>query len=260
MPEQETIPMKRIVFITLLVALLISAVSATAGGALSQKTALSCESPAVAPAIGSEFDITGILTSGISSTPVPNRLIAVYNTSADGKKWTMAGFAYTGENGQYTVTTSQPNRGIYNYKAVFEGDKIFKKVTSPTIPVTVTAAGSGYHSPLYGFHLQNLGYFVTKLACYYSTDDGVTWHESDHTKGIAIENWGVATLGDLGVPEGALVKIHAIVVAGKDRTGSEVFQYYYTPAVESHHYAEYWIYGSTFNPDLDYEGYRCCML
>lgn len=79
------------------------------------------------------------------------------------------------------------------------------------------------HAPLYGFYLENTGWFVAKIACYYCTDDGVTWQESDHTDGIAIWTAESTTLDDLGVPMYALVKIHVIVVGGKDRTGSEVF-------------------------------------
>ncbi|MGZ4904429.1 MAG: hypothetical protein ACXV5I_06415 [Halobacteriota archaeon] len=95
------------------------------------------------------------------------------------------------------------------------------------------------------------GWFVAKIACYYSTDGGVTWKESDHTSGIAMGNSKVAMLSDLGVPDGALVKIHAIVVGGKDRTGSEVFRYY----KYSWWYADYWIKGTTWNPTLTYHGF-----
>ncbi|MGZ4926648.1 MAG: hypothetical protein ACXV4B_09405 [Halobacteriota archaeon] len=95
------------------------------------------------------------------------------------------------------------------------------------------------------------GWFVAKIACYYSTDGGVTWKESDHASGIAMGNSKVAMLSDLGVPDGALVKIHAIVVGGKDRTGSEVFRYY----KYSWWYADYWIKGTTWNPTLTYHGF-----
>jgi hypothetical protein len=96
-----------------------------------------------------------------------------------------------------------------------------------------------YYTPVYGFSLYNLGWFVARLSCYYSTDGGVTWHESESIDGITKDNFGYSPLGDLGVPDGALVKIHAIVVGGKDRTGSEVFKYVYTTWGEFEHFAYY---------------------
>ncbi|MGZ4925384.1 MAG: hypothetical protein ACXVI0_10025 [Halobacteriota archaeon] len=116
----------------------------------------------------------------------------------------------------------------------------------------------GGYTRISGFILANWGVFVAKLACYYSTDGGVTWHESDHTSGIAWAGSKLADLGDLGVPDGALVKIHAIVVAGKDRTGSAVFQYEYVPTHDGpwyfeHDFAKYEISGVTWNPTLKYD-------
>jgi hypothetical protein len=112
-----------------------------------------------------------------------------------------------------------------------------------------------YYAPIYGLYLENYGWFVAQIACYYSEDGGVTWHESDHTDGIAMLMPGSTTLGDLDVPMYALVKIHVIVVGGKDRTGSEVFQHYYTNCPEGQHYGEYSISGATWNPTLEYDGY-----
>ena len=119
---------------------------------------------------------------------------------------------------------------------------------------TEVAAGT-YYAPLYGFYLENYGWFIAKIACYYSTDGGVTWQESNHTDGIA--RWGAesTTLEELGVPLYALVKIHVIVVGGKDRTGSEIFQHYYTYCWEGQHYGEYSISGTTWKPVLEYDGY-----
>ena len=75
--------MKRIGMITVLAVLLISAVGMTTVMAEGPaKTALSCVPFTVEPAIGDKFQITGILTYGTSSTPVPGQLITVY-TLAD---------------------------------------------------------------------------------------------------------------------------------------------------------------------------------
>jgi len=102
----------------------------------------------------------------------------------------------------------------------------------------------------FGLLVEMGGWFVAKIACYYSTDGGVTWDESDHSSGIAMGEWKSAELGDLGVPTGALVKIHAIVEAGKDRTGSEVFEH----DEYASNYADYWIRGTTWDPELSYHG------
>ena len=130
-----------------------------------------------------------------------------------------------------------------------------------TATVTVNAAGfGGYgYTVIQGFSIYNRGGFVAKLACYYSTDGGVTWKESGHSKAITLGYSKAANLCDLGVPDGALAKIHIIVVAGKDRTGSEVFQYKYVPEHQGdfyhvHDYANYDISGTTFNPTLYYTG------
>ena len=107
-----------------------------------------------------------------------------------------------------------------------------------------------YYQPLCGLKLWNEGWFVAHLACYYSMDGGASWCESAHSDGITRYGCAVASLADLGVPEFALVKIHAVVVGGKDRTGSEVFQYwpYY------HNWGLYTISGVTWKPSLEYAG------
>ena len=105
-----------------------------------------------------------------------------------------------------------------------------------------------------GMTLYNGGLFVVQLKCYYSFDEGVTWHETnDAIKDISLYQRGVVLdLQDLGVPPGDLVRIHAVVVGGKDRTGSEVFQYQPGGTECWSFCAGYDIYGTTFNPDLQY--------
>jgi len=113
--------------------------------------------------------------------------------------------------------------------------------------------------PTYGFRLYNEGWFVAKIACYYSTDNGVTWTESGHTGDITIDHEKFVALKDLGVPDGALVKIHVIVVAGKDRTGDQVWQCYHSADeyLDVYCYEHYYIYGTTGNPTLNWDGGRC---
>jgi hypothetical protein len=96
--------------------------------------------------------------------------------------------------------------------------------------------------------------FVVQLKCYYSFDEGVTWHETyGAIKDISLYQTGVVLdLQDLGVPPGDLVRIHAVVIGGKDRTGSEVFQYEPGGTPCSSLCAKYDIYGYTWNPDLQF--------
>lgn len=245
--------MKRIMLITMLAVVLLSAagtIPAMAGGPA--KAALSCESPAMPPpVVGQAFQITGILTYGTSDTPVSHRSVTVY-ASADGKKWTEIGSATTDDSGRYTVTTSQDAARTYRYRAVFDGDRLFKKVTSPTISVQVNPMAGATQWPWVScFELYNEGGFVARLACYYSMDDGATWKESGHTDAAHIGVTASACLYTLGVPDGALVKIHAIVVGGKDRTGSTVFRYHYDNyTLHGGPTYSYSISGTTLNPTL----------
>jgi len=113
------------------------------------------------------------------------------------------------------------------------------------------------YAPLYGYLLYNDGWFIAQIACYYSTDGGVTWTESDHTKDITKGNHKYAGLDYLGVPEGALVKIHVIVVGGKDRTGDRVYQCNYINNWYGYCYEWYDIEGVTWNPQLYFNGDIC---
>jgi hypothetical protein len=101
-----------------------------------------------------------------------------------------------------------------------------------------------YIPPTAGFYLYNTGWFVAQIACYYSTDGGVTWHESDHSPDIAITRSRYAFCSDLGVPMNALVKFHAVVIGGKDRTDSLIWQASCTGG------GAYEISGTTRNPTL----------
>jgi hypothetical protein len=122
--------------------------------------------------------------------------------------------------------------------------------------------GSSSFNEIYGLDLYNNGWFLAKIACEYSNDGGVTWHESGQTGGIPIWTSGAPSLSALGVPveEGhTLVKIHVIVVGGvggaKAKTGSEVFTY--GTYCDRKCYAAYDISGTTFKNTLEYEGISC---
>ncbi len=125
--------------------------------------------------------------------------------------------------------------------------------TAPPRVFVGPRVGGGVYQPIIGLDLENKGAFTTKIACYYSTDEGVTWHESDHSSGIWTGEIGSVYIKDLHVPDGALVKIHAIVVAGKDRTGPELYRY---QEVEwPRNWVMYKISGTTLNPTLQYVDY-----
>jgi hypothetical protein len=101
-----------------------------------------------------------------------------------------------------------------------------------------------WYPPTWGFNLHNTGWFIAQIACYYSTDNGVTWHESDHSADVGITGWRAAHGDELGVPMYALMKIHVIVIGGKDRTDSKIWQYTEMGG------AAYEISGTTMNPTL----------
>ncbi len=124
-----------------------------------------------------------------------------------------------------------------------------KDIQSAQFWVMERSPGDAVWAYLYGFDVFNSGAFVTKIACYWSTDNGNTWTESAHTSGFTGEKH--VTLKALGVPDVALVKVHVIVVGGKDRTGSEKYYDYARGAsAEGHGYDAYVIEGVTWNPTL----------
>ncbi len=243
--------MKRILVITVLAVLLTSTVGATTAMAAPTQTVLTISAPGSVDA-GSSFEVIGTLSDAATGAGVKGQVVTVYQ-STDGKKWTAAGTGWTGDGGAYTVPVKQSLPGTYSYKAEFAGDKDLKKATSETTTVEIRSI-SGSYSAISGIELvNNWGFFVAKIACYYSTDNGNTWKESGHSSGIAQSGVRAVHLADLDVPDGALVKMHAIVVGGKDRTGSEVFQAKHGYPGDWW-YADYWITGATWNPTLTYHG------
>ncbi len=115
------------------------------------------------------------------------------------------------------------------------------------VPAAVTA---GY-TQVSAMGLFQEGWFVAKLSFYYSTDNGATWTETVQSGGINRPDEVWWSLDQFGVPYGALVKIHVTVVAGKDKTASEVYQY--TTSIERR--AMYEITGTTLNNKLEFDGY-----
>ena len=165
-------------------------------------------------------------------------------------------FGYTAMGEVYTIGfTETPKAGALVIKGTFPLDDTESMASAQFwVMETPPTASSGL---LNGFVLGNYyGWFVTRIASYYSLDSGVTWTESGHTGDITKGESKRVYLSDLGVPDGALVRIHAIVVGGKDRTGSEIFVCSYMPCglEYSDRYATYYIDGVTWNPVLTFKG------
>jgi hypothetical protein len=121
--------------------------------------------------------------------------------------------------------------------------------------VTETGTGDDYNEWIWGIRLYQDGWFIAQLGVRYSTDNGVTWKESVLESNLLRGERITMPLESLGVPEHALVKIHVKVIAGKDRTGSEIFESDYSYFTYwGYRIAEYGIAGTTGNPKLTYYG------
>lgn len=103
-----------------------------------------------------------------------------------------------------------------------------------------------------GFWLKNNGWFAVQVAFKYSTDGGTTWTVSEHSDSITLGNDYKVAYNWLGVPDNALVKLKAEVVAGDDKTASEVFR-----VINSACWGYYTISGTTQNVKLSYTGKVC---
>lgn len=240
--------MNRISLLTVACALLVAPAGPTATASASQ----SGHSPIY------HFDVTyyntvtvvGKLTVNTKNATLPSYVLVVHGL----KPSTKYTFGCTAGGEIATLFSKEtPKAGAFVIEGNFPLDDL-EDLESAQFWVMETPLGS--YTPIQGFYLYNLGGFVAKIACYYSTDDGVTWQETGHTDGIAFGNDVGAYLDDLGVPDGALARIHAIVVWGNDRTGSEVFQYVYWPPdpMLRYHFPQYKITGTTLNASLYWTG------
>jgi hypothetical protein len=195
--------------------------------------------------------MVGLAVVNTADASLPSYVLVAWGLTPN-TKYT---FGYTARSEEYTIGSKETTEeGALVIEGRFPVDEP-KSLASARFWVRETLpTSSGW---LNGFVLGNYyGWFITRIACYYSTDGGVTWIESSHTGDITKGESKRVLLKDLGVPDGARVRIHAIVIGGKDRTGSEIFlcSYMSCGLEYSTRYATYYIDGVTWNPVLDYIG------
>lgn len=93
--------------------------------------------------------------------------------------------------------------------------------------------------------LHNGGGFVVKMEFKYTTDN-VNWKTSKQTDGITLGKTKTVDPGDLGVPNGSIIILKAVVVAGKDNEAQQQFIY----EKGNQATAAYTITGTTLNNTL----------
>lgn len=200
--------------------------------------------------VADDGELVGKVTVNTTNAQLPGYVLVARGLKPD-TKYT---FGYTVSEEVYPIgTKDSPKAGALTIRGTFPLDDV-ETLQSAHFWVMETPP-TATNTLINGLSLGNYyGWFITKIACYYSTDGGITWTESSHTDGIKKGDSANVLLGDLGVPDGALVRIHAVVVGGKDRTGSEVFQYSIWNCGRdwSTRYAIYHIDGVTWNPVLTF--------
>lgn len=243
----------RIRSVTWTVALALTLLLATASTVTSAFAAQRGRSPIYHFDLSYNGKVAGKVTVNTANEPLPSYLL-VANGLTPKKRHTFGYNTASGE--QYELGTMEsPKAGALVISRMFPFDDL-EYLQSATFWIMETPPGatSGF---INGFALGNYyGWFITKIACYYSEDGGATWIESGHTDGIEKGESKRVDLKDLAVPDGALVKIHAIVVGGKDRTGSEIFKCSYMGCglEYTQRYANYYIDGVTWKPVLTFRG------
>lgn len=124
------------------------------------------------------------------------------------------------------------------------------------VPTFVDAV-SYYYPVASGFDLTNSGGFMAKLAVLWTTEwdnaEGpINWKETSATDSFGLNKSRRVNFEELGIPYGAYVRIHAIVVGGKDQSGD---WYYYETGpcyIPGYCYPVYTISRTTWNPILEW--------
>jgi len=169
-------------------------------------------------------------------------------------KYTFGYFTLPGEDPHLLGSKDTTKSGVLQMHGKLRPEDL-QDLESAQFWVTETGPGDDYHEWIYGIRLYQDGWFIAQLGVRYSTDGGVTWKEYVLESNLLRGDRITMPLESLGVPENALVKIHVKVIAGKDRTGSEVFESDYSYfTIWDYRYAEYGIAGTTGNPTLTYYG------
>ena len=193
--------------------------------------------------------VVGKMTVNTKTWPLPTYVLVAHGLTTD-TKYT---FGYTLADEVYVIGSKEtPEAGAFVVKGNFPIDDEQDLATAQFWGME-TPPTSGYPR-INGFDLINYGWFIAKMACFYSTDDGVTWTQTDDTGKITFENSSLE-LVDFGVPEGALVKVYVIVVGGANKTGNEVFECQHGGRTweDIYSYAMYRITGTTFKHTLYFE-------
>jgi hypothetical protein len=109
-----------------------------------------------------------------------------------------------------------------------------------------------------GFDLTNQGGFMAKLAVLWTTEwdnswGPVNWKETSATDSFGLNKSRRVNFEELGIPYGAYVKIHAIVVGGSDQSGDDWYYYETGPCyIPGYCYPVYTISRTTWNPILEW--------
>jgi hypothetical protein len=239
--------MNKLLLLTVACALIISSVGATATVSATQIG----HSPIYSFDVTYNGTVVGQAFVNTANAKTPTYVLVAHGLTPN-TKYT---FGYTVSGDMHTLgSANTTTTGALIMYGTFPAADV-KDLQSAQFWVTETPPGSSYEQ-IYGMELANEGLFIAKLAFSYSTDGGVTWHESGHTSGITMGNYAsVMPLSALGVPEGALVVIHVIVIGGKDQKGSQVFYYSNGYLINGDRLvADYKITGTTLNSDLVYHG------
>jgi hypothetical protein len=247
--------MNKLLLLTVVCALLVSTVGATATVSATQLG----HTPIY------YFDVTyNGKAIGLAVVNTANAKTPTYTLVANGltpnTKYTF-GYTVSGVLNALGSATTTKAGALVTYVKFPAAD--VKNLRSAQFWVTETppGAGAGY-TQISELGLFNDGWFVAKMACDYSTDGGVTWKRTSYSNGMTMGEDGWWLLDGFGVPAGALVKIHVDVVGGisgaSGKTGSEVFQYVpWNPSVIDY-YAQYTITGTIFKNKLQYNGLNRC--
>ncbi len=198
--------------------------------------------------------VVGKITVNTANEELPNYVLVAHGL-APNTKYT---FGYTVAGEIYVIgSIVSPKAGPLTINGRFPLNDV-KELESAHFGIMespLTSSGRVNDFVLLNYY----GWFITRMACYYSVDGGVTWTETGHTGDITRAdppNSKRVALSDMGVPDGALVRMHAIVVGGKDRTGSEIYLCTYLPCGVNFSFrtAVYYITGVTWDPDLYLRG------